>query len=67
MQDHDFAVDAYYYEACNHEYGLNWEADWDTLSCFGYGKRSELDATQRAYYDEAIRKYWRDAEEGGWL
>ena len=66
MADHDFAVGAYYYEACNHEYGINWDADEDTLACFGYENRSGLDATQRAYYEEAIRKYWHDAEEGCW-
>lgn len=67
MQDHDFAVGAYYYEACNHEYGINWDADEETLAVFGYKNRSELDKAQRAYYEEAIRKYWHDANEGGWL
>lgn len=66
MQDHDFAVDAYYHEACNHEYSINWDADEDTLGAFGYKNRSELDGTQRAYYEEAIRKYWHDADENGW-
>lgn len=26
--------DAFYYEMCNHEYGINEQGDWDVLNCF---------------------------------
>lgn len=35
MKDKDFAVSAFYYEMCNHEYGINYQGDWDVCTCFG--------------------------------
>ena len=79
MQNKDFAIDAFYYEMCNHEYGINWQADWDVCSCFG---RCEYDdnADYRDYlkqmgysdgivecYRLAKKKYWKAADEGGWI
>lgn len=34
----EFMEDAFYYEMCNHEYGINWQADYDVLSCFSHIK-----------------------------
>lgn len=34
MKDPTWAQDAFYEEMCDHEYGINWQADWDVCSCF---------------------------------
>lgn len=79
MKNYDFAVDAIYYEMADHEYHINWQADYDVCSCFGKIKYTEevdeLDqyfnqlgweeVTRRAYYD-ARRKFYKDADEKGW-
>lgn len=66
MTNRDFAINAYYYEMCNHEYCINWDGDWDVLRVFGYESLDELDSEQRIYYTAALRKYWKAAEENGW-
>ena len=78
MKNFDFARDAIYYEMCNHEYGINWEGDYDVCSCFGQIEWRESDVvsyfkqlgwsdeTRRAYLI-ARRDYWKAAEEGGWF
>jgi hypothetical protein len=56
----------------NHEYCVNWQADYDVCACFGncegvkdYTDRAELFAacgfnvTQRRAYDAARREYYR--------
>lgn len=63
---------AFLSEMYNHEYGINWQADYDVISCFGncegvkdYTDRAELfaacgfNATQRSAYDAARREYYR--------
>lgn len=35
IKDYEQAYDAFMYEMGNHEYHINWQADWDVLSCFG--------------------------------
>lgn len=78
MEDYDFAFGAIYYEMGNHEYHINWQADYDVCSCFGHVDFSEpydivdyfnqLDwnkTTRRAYMD-ARRKFYKDADEKGW-
>ena len=35
MKDYDFAYEAIFYEMGNHEYHINWEGDYDVMSCFG--------------------------------
>ena len=58
MKDYDFAVDAFYYEMCNHEYGINWQRNWDVLSCFA---EKELKYYEDDYGEgEAITKYFDD-------
>jgi len=66
MQDEEFAIDAYYYEMCNHEYGINYDGDWDVLRCFGKEKLSELSKEQLKFYAKARQKYFKDAEENEW-
>ena len=50
-----FMEDAFYYEMCNHEYGINWQADYDVLSCFGHIKYCGDDVWQ----DEEIERYFK--------
>ena len=74
MGDSGFAKSAFYYEMCNHEYGINWQGDWDVCQCFGdceYGESKsgpdylkEMgygDVTSQAYRD-ARKKYYKAAE-----
>lgn len=35
IEDYEQAYDAFFYEMGNHEYNINWQDDWDVLSCFG--------------------------------
>lgn len=53
MNDHDFAVDAFYAEICNHEYAYAYDGMADVLEVFGY-KATEWE------YDEEKDKYTRD-------
>ena len=72
--DHDFFQDAFVYEMCNHEYGINWQGNYDTLSAFGpleydhknddqdldfYFDQLDFTATQRRAYRDAAREYFR--------
>lgn len=66
MEDRNFAVDAYFYEMCNHEYSINWDGDWDVLQYFGKEDISDLNEIQQSYYSEAKAKYLKKAEECGW-
>ena len=78
LKDYDFAFSAFYYEMGNHEYHINWQADYDVCSCFGHVEFSEtydvvdyfnqLDwsrQTRKAYLD-AQKKFYKDADEKGW-
>ena len=79
MKDYDFAFDAIYYEMANHEYHINWQADWDVCSCFGkvkytdeedelerYFKELGWDEVTRKAYMDARKKFYSDADEKGW-
>jgi len=79
MKDPAFAEDAFYYEMCNHEYGINPQGSWDVCSCFGHceygydkGGKEYLEKmgfppeTIDAYY-AARRRYFKDAEEKEWF
>ena len=52
MKNPEFAYDAFLYEMYNHEYGINWEADYDVLSCFGKIKYTDEDDDVLKYFDE---------------
>ena len=72
----EYQKGAFLYEMYNHEYGINWEADYDVLSCFGKieypGDGNEsLDAyfdalkfteTQRSAYLAARSEYYKHAQ-----
>ena len=79
MRDPVFAEDAFYDEMCNHEYGINWQADWDVCGCFGNPKYRD-DADYRDYlkemryskkvveaYSAARARYFKDAEANDWF
>lgn len=79
MKDPVFAEDAFYYEMCNHEYGINGQGDWDVCSCFGkceyeYDKGGKDYLEEIGYgpdvvkaYKAAERRYYKDAEENEWF
>lgn len=74
--------DAFYHEMCNHEYGINPQADYDVLSCFGHIEyhgndwKNELsmycdelgfnDDIKKAYL-KAKKRYFKNARENDWF
>lgn len=78
MKDPEFAEDAFYYEMANHEYHINWEADYDVCSCFGHAEYDDNASgvdylTAMGYDKETIKAYYNarsrflhDADENGW-
>ena len=78
MKDSAFAQDAFYYEMANHEYHINWQADWDVCNCFGkckYGEeKSGSDYLKEMGYGQQViddyylarRKFLKDADENDW-
>ena len=48
--NYEYLKSAYLYEMHNHEYGINWQADYDVLSCFGNIEYHDTDL--QAYFDE---------------
>jgi len=78
MNDHDFAVDAFYYEMGNHEYHINYQGDWDVCSCFchcDYGSDKDYADYLKdggysdeviGFYKEAKKKFYKDCDEKGW-
>lgn len=79
MADPAFAEDAFYYEMCNHEFGINWQGAWDVCSCFGNceyvdGKSGVAYLDDMGYgrevlaaYNRAASRYWKDAEANEWF
>lgn len=79
MKDQSFAEDAFCYEMQNHEYGINWQGDWDVCNCFGnceYAtEKSGPDYLREMGYDENVvnaytlarRRYYKLAEENEWF
>lgn len=76
--DYEFAVSAFQYEASNHEYMINYQGDYDVVSCFGsieygYNKTAKDYLIEAGFtaeminpYKEAIRRHAKEAEENGW-
>ena len=73
--DFDYWKSAFVKEMFNHEYGINWQADYDTLSAFGnieycdndnecqnYFDQLNFTDTQRKAYYAAIKEYSKQAE-----
>ncbi len=49
--DFEYQKSAFMYEMANHEYAINWQADYDTLSAFGH-------ITPQPDFSEDINKYF---------
>lgn len=67
MNNDDFAESAFSYEMWNHEYGINWQGDWDVCSCFGKCKYEEYKdykdyLSEMGYSDKTIKSYKRAME-----
>ncbi|MBO7688638.1 MAG: hypothetical protein J6V72_19830 [Kiritimatiellae bacterium] len=62
LRDYAHAKEAFEHEMWNHEYAINWQADYDVISCFAKvaykGDGSEIDQT--GWTDE-IKRAYRDA------
>ena len=43
LENPEFAEEAFYYEMCNHEYGINLQRYWDVFSCFSKEELPFLD------------------------
>lgn len=79
MKDPAFAESAFFYEMCDHEYGINWQGDWDVCSCFGGCEYSEEKGgadylTDMGYGNDTIsayflakKRYYKEAEEKEWF
>lgn len=79
MRNPDFAGGAFLYEIANHEYMINWQADFDVCSCFGdieyqdskdyHDYLNELGYTDQAIHDayrDAVMQHAKEAEENDW-
>lgn len=82
IKDYEHAYDAFMYEMGNHEYHINYEGDWDVLSCFGlnddvceyedgkdvdeYIDAMGLSPVTKAAYHDARGDFLRIADEKGW-
>lgn len=74
-QDYDYLKAAFLREMYDHEYGINWQGDWDVLSCFGdieyrdedgltgYFDQLEFNDTQRRAYMDARRQYYNETRD----
>lgn len=71
----EYYKSAFLYEMYNHEYGINWQADWDTLSAFGniewheddvekYFDELKFTETQRKAYYAARAQYFKEQRAG---
>ena len=62
--DPEYLKSAILYEMHNHEYGINWQGNWDVLSCFGNIKYNENDNPgpyfdQLGWSDEKRDAFWK--------
>ena len=67
MKDIEFFKSAVLYEMRNHEYGINWQGDWDVINALGFtveysGGRELVDCPmseeQKKAYREVRQKYY---------
>lgn len=69
--NYEYYKKAFLYEMYNHEYGINWQADYDTLSAFGnvqyhdgdlnaYFEELHFNETQRRAYVNARKQYFAE-------
>ena len=71
--NYEYLKKAYLHEMYNHEYGINWQADYDTLSAFGnvsyhgdnlnaYFEELKFTDLQKQAYLDARKQYLRESE-----
>jgi hypothetical protein len=77
-KDYDYLKTAFKYEMYNHEYSINWQADWDVLSVFGnieykdtddlswYFDQLKFDDNQRRAYLDARKEYYSEIRKKGY-
>ncbi len=75
VDNYEFWEGAFLYEMRNHEYGINWQGDYDVISCFAHIKYSDskyaedyladtnFSETQKRAYMGARKKYFTSYEE----
>lgn len=74
--NYEYQKSAFLYEMYNHEYGINWQADWDVLSVFGTVSYEDTQSdinkcfdalkftdTQRRAYMDARAEYFKRQQE----
>lgn len=75
--DYDFLKSSFKYEMANHEYAINWQGNWDVLSCYGniqydhkqgdqdlnyYFDQLGFNDTQRKAYMDARIEYFKETD-----
>ena len=74
MKDYEFAYDAFLYEMGNHEYHINWQADYDVINCFtkvdydegeekGYLELTGWEPQTKKAYLDARKEFYRQCDE----
>ena len=74
MENFDYCKSAFLYEMYNHEYGINWQADWDVLFHFAdvdykdegteeYLVRTNFTDMQKEAYRAAKKEYYEKTKE----
>lgn len=77
VKDYDWAKGAFLYEMGNHEYHINWQADWDVINCFthvdydegeekGYLNCTDWERQTKQAYIDARSEFYRQCDENGW-
>lgn len=64
MKDYDFCFGACLYEMNNHEYCINWQGNYDVLSCFGNIEYTEDADELKQYFDQLG---WSDTQRRAFL
>ena len=75
--DYEYMKGAFLHEMRNHEYQINWQGDWDVISCFAkvdyadagtewYLEQTGWDEEVKRAYRDAKAEYYRMCEENGW-
>ncbi len=73
LNDYEYQKSAFLYEMYNHEYGINWQADYDVISCFGkigyhyedlnaYFKELQFTEMQKRAYLDARKQYFKETD-----
>ena len=67
LRDYEHAKNAFKHEMFNHEYAINWQGDWDVISCFckvkydGGAEGFHGGELEQAPWSDEIKQAYRDA------